>query len=175
MLIYHGSNVTVENPRLITPNRTLDFGSGFYTTTNLAQAENFANNVVSRNEGRGIPTISFYEVDDKVLHELNVLKFDHADDKWLDFVYANRTAKYTEDPSTSPNGEASRVRYDIVIGPVANDTVYRVFRLFENGDIDRETVIKRLKVTKLFNQVTFCTERAIKELKFIKSEAAKNG
>ena len=32
MLVYHGSNIAVENPRLIIPNRTLDFGAGFYTT-----------------------------------------------------------------------------------------------------------------------------------------------
>jgi hypothetical protein len=164
MILYHGSNVTVEKPRLILPNRALDFGSGFYTTMNLAQAESFANNVVNRNEGQGIPTISYYEVDyDKLLREFDILKFDNPDDEWLDFVYANRTAKY------------SGKMYDIIIGPVANDTVYRVFRLFENGDIDRETVIKRLKITELFNQVTFCTEKAIVELKFIKSEALNNG
>ena len=160
MLIYHGSYVAVENPKLIIPNRALDFGSGFYTTMNLEQAKSFANNVVNRNEGRGTPTISYYEVDfDRILSKLSVLKFDNADDKWLDFVYSNRTAKYT--------GE----QFEVIIGPVANDTIYRVFRLYENGDIDRETVIKRLKVTKLFNQVTFRTERAIAELKFNKSEA----
>jgi hypothetical protein len=164
MLIFHGSNVVVENPRLILPNRALDFGSGFYTTMNLMQAESFANNVVNRNEGNGIPTISYYEIDyDKLLREFDVLKFDKPNDEWLDFVYANRTAKY------------SGKMYDIIIGPVANDTVYRVFRLFENGDIDRETVIKRLKVTELFNQITFRTERAIAELNFIKSEVLKNG
>jgi hypothetical protein len=58
MLVYHGSNVVVEKPRLILPNRALDFGSGFYTTMNLAQAESLAYNVVNRNEGKGIPTIS---------------------------------------------------------------------------------------------------------------------
>jgi len=164
MLIYHGSNLAVEKPRLIIPSRTLDFGSGFYTTMNLEQAESFANNVVNRNEGRGTPTVSYYEVDyDKILRDLDVLKFDQPDNQWLDFVYANRTAKY------------SGKLFDIVIGPVANDTIYRVFRLFENGDIDRETVIKRLKIVKLFNQITFCTERAIAELKFIKSESLKNG
>jgi len=164
MLIYHGSNLAVEKPRLITPSRTLDFGSGFYTTMNLEQAESFANNVVNRNEGCGTPTVSYYEVDyEKILLELDVLKFDQPDNQWHDFVYANRTAKY------------SGKIFDIVIGPVANDTIYRVFRLFENGDIDRETVIKRLKIVKLFNQITFCTERAIAELKFIKSESLKNG
>ena len=164
MFVYHGSDVAVENPKLIIPNRTLDYGSGFYTTMNLKQAESFAHNVVNRNEGRGRPIVSYYEIDyDKILRELSVLKFDHPDDKWLDFVYTNRTAKYTG------------TWYDIIIGPVANDSVYRVFRLFENGDIDRETAIKRLKVTKLFNQITFRTEKAIAELKFIKSEVVTGG
>jgi len=159
MQIYHGSNVIVETPRLMTPTRTLDFGSGFYTTMNLEQAESFAKNVVNRNEGRGIPTISYYEIDyDKIIKEFDALIFNHPDDKWLDFVLANRKEKYT--------GK----QYDVVAGPVANDTVYRVIRLFENGDIDREMVIKRLKVSRLFNQVTFRTEKAIAQLKFIKSE-----
>ena len=164
MLIYHGSNIAVENPRLIIPNRALDFGSGFYTTMTLIQAESFANNVVNRHEGRGMATVSYYEIDfDRILHDYNVLKFDNADNEWLDFVYANRTAKY--------KGE----QYEVVIGPVANDTIYRVFRLYENGDIDRETVIKRLKVTKLYNQIAFRTEKSIAELKFLKSEVINNG
>jgi len=164
VFVYHGSNVIVEKPKIIIPNRTLDYGAGFYTTFQLAQAESFAFNVVNRNEGRGTPTVSYYKLDyDKILHELSVLKFDHPDENWLDFVYANRTSKYT--------GES----YDVVIGPVANDSVYRVFRLFENGDIDREMAIKRLKTSRLFNQMTFCTEDAIAELRFIKSEVVKNG
>jgi hypothetical protein len=131
---------------------------------NLQQAETFANNVVSRNEGLGVPTVSYYEVDyDKIFQELSILKFDHPDGKWLDFVYANRAAKYV--------GKW----HDIVIGPVANDSVYRVFRLFENGDIDRKTAIQRLKVTKLFNQMAFRTDKAIAELKYIKNEVVKNG
>jgi len=164
MLVYHGSNVAVENPKLIVPNRTLDYGSGFYTTMNLTQAESFAKNVVNRNKGRGQPIVSFYEIDyDEILRKLSVLKFDDPDEKWLDFVYANRTAKYT--------GPC----YDVIIGPVANDAVYRVFRLFENGDIDRETTLKRLKVIKLFNQVVFRTKKAIEKLSFIKSEVITNG
>ena len=131
---------------------------------NFEQAESFAKNVVSRNENRGMPVISFYEINyEKIQKKFKILKFDQPDDLWLDFVYANRTMKYT--------GEF----YDMVIGPVANDTVYRVLRLFENGDLDRETVIKRLKISKLFNQIAFCTEDAVAELKFLKSGIVKNG
>ena len=34
MIIYHGSNLVVETPKLVVQNRFLDFGYGFYTTTN---------------------------------------------------------------------------------------------------------------------------------------------
>jgi len=164
MLVYHGSDVVVEKPQILTPNRTLDYGSGFYTTMNLKQAESFAFNVLRRNEEKGHPTVSYYEIDyDRIMRELHVLKFDSANEKWLDFVYANRAAHYF--------GE----KYDVVIGPVANDSIYRVFRLYENGDIDRETAIRRLKVTKLYSQMTFCTQIAVRELKFIKSEVILSG
>ena len=33
MKLYHGSLEVVSEPRIITPNRTLDYGRGFYTTT----------------------------------------------------------------------------------------------------------------------------------------------
>lgn len=48
MILYHGSNMTVEKPRLIKQNRYLDFGFGFYTTTNRDQAVNFAQKVTER-------------------------------------------------------------------------------------------------------------------------------
>ena len=39
MKLYHGSLEIVEHPRIIEPNRTLDYGRGFYTTTSYEQAE----------------------------------------------------------------------------------------------------------------------------------------
>ena len=60
MILYHGSNMVVEKPRLVEQNRFLDFGHGFYTTTNKAQAENFAKKVVApvfRRNTRKLPSI----------------------------------------------------------------------------------------------------------------------
>ena len=37
MILYHGSNLVVSKPKLIQQNRFLDFGFGFYTTTNKAR------------------------------------------------------------------------------------------------------------------------------------------
>jgi allantoicase len=43
MLLYHGTNIRFEKPKILTPNRALDFGIGFYTTSNRKQASDWAN------------------------------------------------------------------------------------------------------------------------------------
>lgn len=48
MILYHGSNLTVSEPKLVVQNRFLDFGYGFYTTTNIVQAKGFATKVTKR-------------------------------------------------------------------------------------------------------------------------------
>lgn len=156
MIVYHGSNVIVTQPRLVHQNRTLDFGYGFYTATNLNQAVSFAGKVTDRRE-KGSPCISMYEVPelDELQGKYKVLIFQEPDEEWLDFVCANRNGSY--------DGE----RYDIVFGPVANDTIYRTFVAYEEGILTREETIARLKVKKLFDQMTFATEPALKELKYI--------
>lgn len=59
MLVYHGSNVVVGRPKLVKQNRFLDFGFGFYTTTNKAQAIGFANKVTRRRK-TGTKSVSIY-------------------------------------------------------------------------------------------------------------------
>ena len=39
MRLYHGSDQIVEKPRILEPNRQMDFGRGFYTTDSRKQAE----------------------------------------------------------------------------------------------------------------------------------------
>ena len=86
MIVYHGSNVVVSQPKLIASNRALDFGMGFYTTTNPDQARDFASKVVSRTE-QGVPILNVYEIAENVAFPLcDVLAFDGPNDAWLDFV-----------------------------------------------------------------------------------------
>ena len=154
MLLYHGSDVVVETPRILQSNRTLDFGAGFYTTTYKAQAIDFSYKVMRRS-GSIAQQVSVYDFDlESTGGGLSVLEFKAADEDWLDFVSANRM------------GKAVTAKHDIVIGAVANDTIYRVFSLYENGLIDKETALKQLKIQKLYNQVVFCTEKALQSLLF---------
>ena len=63
MILYHGSNVIVDQPKLIRQNRYLDFGFGFYTTTNREQAVNFAQKVTDRRK-MGEATLNIYSVNE---------------------------------------------------------------------------------------------------------------
>lgn len=58
MILYHGSNIVVYEPKLVQQNRYLDFGFGFYTTTNRKQAIGFAEKVYKRRkDGEKVVTI----------------------------------------------------------------------------------------------------------------------
>ena len=80
MIVYHGSNVIVSEPKLIQQNRFLDFGFGFYTTTNKAQAIGFADKVTRRRK-EGTKCVSIYEIDTaRAFSESSVLHFDRPDE-----------------------------------------------------------------------------------------------
>ena len=158
MIVYHGSNVEVREPRILKPSRGLDFGAGFYTTTNREQAISFALRV-TRNRGEGVATVSEYEIDiDTAFSLCHVVKFDGVCDAWLDFVCDNRDNAYV-----GP-------RFDFAFGPVANDDVYRTLYLYRAGEIDREDTFKRLKVKTLYNQLVFASPLALSFLRYRKSE-----
>lgn len=155
MIIYHGSNLVVENPKLIPQNRYLDFGYGFYTTTNKVQAISFADKVCKR-KNEGTKQVSVYEIDeDKIFAECSVLRFDSPNEAWLDFVAENRSGNY--------EGE----NYDVVYGPVANDDVYTTFTLYQSGVLSKEQTLETLKIKELYDQMVFTTEKALSFLKFV--------
>ena len=159
MTLYHGSDQVIKIPELRSSTRTLDFGAGFYTTTNKEQAVNFAVKVYTRSIREGNTPkgkfISVYEADyENMKKELDILHFKSADESWLNFVMANRRNTY--------NGK----KYDVIYGPVANDTIYRTLIAFENGVLSVADTIARLKVSQLFDQMTFASERSLSFLKY---------
>ena len=159
MVVYHGSNVAVENPEIRKPNRNLDFGSGFYTTSNIEQARIFSKIVCSRRGGQ--PVLSVYYFDYETAEStLKFKKFEKADEEWFDFVCGQRMGSY--------NG----AKYDVIIGPVANDTVYLTFIGYLAGATSREDAIRQLKTRELYNQITFCSDQSLKYLRFETSKEA---
>lgn len=155
MILYHGSNLIVEFPKLIEQNRLLDFGNGFYTTTNKEQAESFAKKVAAR---RGnFPIVNEYEFDESKSGTLSIKKFPFPNGEWLDFVSSHR------------NGCYDGRHYDLIIGAVANDDVYRTLQVYLAGLLSKEQALDALKIKKLFDQYVFASESALLCLRFIKS------
>ena len=160
MFLYHGSNLAVEKPRLIDQTRGLDFGAGFYLTTNEAQALRFSEIVVNRRKS-GVSTISVYEFDiDAAEKALSVRRFKGADNEWLRFVTENRLKTYQDDA------------YDVVIGAVANDTVMPTIQAYLSGFIGEEAALITLKTSKLVDQVCLKSDKALSFLYFVKSYTA---
>lgn len=61
-------------------------------------------------------------------------------------------------------------RYDIVIGPIANDDLALLFRQFSDGLISVETLVKEMEFKKLTDQYSFHTQESISYLKKIGEE-----
>ena len=156
MKLYHGSLEIVSEPRIITPNRTLDYGRGFYTTTSYEQAEQW----VRRRKGtqHTVGYVNVYELADILPDDIKQLRFETPTEEWVDFVMRNRTEKGFEHS------------FDIVYGPVANDRVYAAFALYESNLLDKEGLIRELRTYELVDQFLFHTEQSLQHLTFIEAK-----
>jgi hypothetical protein len=158
MELYHGSNQIIAQPKLLAPTHPLDFGAGFYATTNPEQATNFAKKIIKWRGG--VAVVNTYLIEEKDMLPFKMLKFNHPDKKWLDFVVTNRA-----------NREQTGIA-EIVFGAVANDDVFSVVELYERGLYNEKEALARLKIKKLFNQYVFKTQEVIdllsyKEYKYV--------
>ena len=152
MLLYHGSYMVVDAPRLIVQQRLLDFGPGFYLTSDFEQARKWANRTkIIRNSETS--AVSVFDFDEQELSRLEVLTFNSPNREWLRFVVANRTGKLTP-------------QYDIVHGSVANDQTVRTINDFQNGYFSEEIALQLLLPQKLKDQFAFKTEKALQCLHF---------
>jgi len=161
MKLYHGSTEIVERPKIIVSDKFLDFGFGFYTTTSEEQALRWAKIKKKRTKSQN-SYLNIYDIDEAIFSDdsFSMLKFTEPTREWLDFVIANRRGNITHN-------------HDFVTGPVANDTLYRTFTLYESGVLTLQETFNRLKVHELFDQLSFHTERALETLKFTETQILK--
>ena len=164
MILYHGSNIVIENIDFNKCRPYKDFGKGFYCTTIKSQAELMAKRV-STIYG-GVPAITEFELSEEIYNDKNLVikNFEMPSKEWAIFVLNNRNRKFTELESKDCNLDN---KYDMVVGPVADDALALLFRTFTNGLIDIDTLVKDMKYKKFTNQYSFHTEEAIKYLRVI--------
>lgn len=147
MQIYYGSNVIVNQPKIITDGFYKDFGYGFYCTNFEKQAKRWA---LTKKNKHVVNVYSYTEN-----KNLNCLIFKEMSDEWLDFVVSSR--------------QGERHDYDIVEGPMADDTIWNYVDDFARGLISRTAFWELVKFKYPAHQIVFCTEAALKCLEYDRS------
>lgn len=147
MTVYHGSYISVSQPKIIRGKNTKDFGPGFYCTIIREQAERWAKRYDT-------PIINVYTV--RMNTDLNILEFRELTEEWLDFIINCRNGVLHD--------------YDIVIGAMANDQIYNYIADYIDGIITREQFWSLAKFKYPTHQINFCSEEALKCLEFQFSE-----
>ncbi|MCD8148249.1 MAG: DUF3990 domain-containing protein [Clostridiales bacterium] len=148
MVLYHASKEIVQFPEIRKSRYTKDFSWGFYCTGILEQAVRWAN------RGSGSPVVNSYIYNPDA--SLAVLKFEKMSDEWLDFIAMCRSGK--------THG------YDIVEGPMANDTIWNYVNDFIAGNISRKQFWALAEFRYPTHQISFHTLSALNCLEFKVSE-----
>ncbi len=148
MELYHGGNEIIEFPEIRKTKYTKDFSWGFYCTNSYEQARKWA----QRKFQTGIISVYNYTENNK----LSVLRFDKMTDQWLDFIADCRSGKIHN--------------YDIVEGPMADDTVWNFVNDFIAGTISRSAFWELAKFKHPSHQISFHTLQALETLTFLRSE-----
>ena len=147
-LLYHGSAMEVIYPEIRITRYTKDFSWGFYCTNSYEQAYRWAD----RRSSHGIVNVYKYTENP----ELKILHFPKMNDEWLDFIARCRS------------GESHS--YDIVEGPMADDTIWDFVNGFVSGKIPRNVFWEYAKFKHPTHQISFHTLSALNCLTFVKSE-----
>ena len=147
MELFHGSNVVVDQPKIITDGYYKDFGYGFYCTNLEIQAKRWA---LVKQPGHVVNVYDYLEN-----KSLNIRVFDEMTDEWLDFVVACR--------------QGIKHDYDMVEGPMADDTIWNYVDDFTRGEISRTAFWELVKFKYPTHQIVFCSEKALKQLHFKRS------
>ena len=143
MEIYHGSTLIVEKPEIRIHKFNKDFYFGFYFTVMEQQAIRWATRF-----GEGIVNVYEYRPNDS----LKILKFEKMTEEQLDFIIACR--------SGIPHD------WDIVEGPMADDTIYNYIQEFQDGKISRKAFWALVKFRYPTHQICFNTPKALETIKF---------
>lgn len=152
VILYHGSKVLVKSPEIRIQKYNKDFYFGFYCTLIREQATRWA----VRFDGVGYLSEYLYMPDDS----LKVKRFPEMSEEWLDFIVSCRLG--------NPHD------YDIVEGPMANDTIFNYVQNFADGKISREAFWELAKFKRPTHQISFHTARALTTLSFAKGSEVRD-
>lgn len=144
--LYHGSGNDYENPSMEKSRETLDFGKGYYLTTDEIMSKKWASN-------KDKSYVYKYYLD---IEGLNIYYFN-LDSEWLDFVISNRRGNFSNKYD----------EYDVLVGAIANDKMYSTISSYEEGYLTKEQTIRMLNIGGFSEQFVIKNEKTLRKLKLV--------
>ncbi len=144
MILYHTGKMEIKNPDIHYGRKNADFGWGFYLTPDKDFTYRWA---------RKNAVVNVYELDET---GLDIYVFSR-DEEWYRYIFDNRRGN-------------DRLTADVIIGPIANDTIYDMLGIISSGFLKTEEALKLLSIGPEYTQVAIKTEKAAKNLRFISSQ-----
>ena len=160
MTVYHGSLHEIREPDIAKSKPYVDFGPAFYLTSFQNQAERWALRKAYRSGSARKAYVNQYTLDSDALVRYKVLRFDHANEAWLDFVCSCR------------KGIDVYSSWDVVIGPVANDDVFKSVNKYFKGEWTKEETLQKLSFLQQSDQIAILNQDCLKDI--LKFESSYN-
>lgn len=153
--LFHTGYDIIPAPDIHRGRKNADFGQGFYLSDNEEFSKRWAR------ERKGSSTyLNHYEL---VTDGLNIRTFSR-DAEWFDCIYGNRSGQ--------PDSLAG---YDVVVGPIANDTIYDTWGITTSGLLKQEQAVRLLLIGPQYTQTVIKTEKAAAQLKFLSADILESG
>ena len=159
MRLYHGSNMAITDIDLSRCRPNKDFGLGFYLSPDKTAAEKMAHRTVKRFGGS--PYVMTYDFNDADLERFTLRRFEKPSVEWAMFVMANRRGVIDAQEHNLDN------KFDVVVGPIANDDLALLFRQFSRGLLTVEMLMREMQYKELTIQYSFHTQQVVSLLKLI--------
>ncbi len=144
--LYHTGFQVIREPDIKAGRKNADFGQGFYLSDNMEFSKRWAR---IRN---GLSTyLNCYTFRPEGLK----IKHFSRDLEWFEYIYSNRRGQ-----------EDGLAEYDVITGPIANDTIYDTWGITTSGLITKQQALGLLSEGHVYIQTVIKTEKALSALSF---------
>ena len=141
MRLYHAGTVEIRQPDIHHGRKNADFGQGFYLTPDREFALRWAGPEAVINE---------YELEET---GLRIVRFER-DAAWFDYIFQNRRVRDT-------------LTADVVIGPIANDTIFDTLGIFTSGLLETDVALQLMMIGPAYTQVAVKSVKAARQLTWL--------
>lgn len=144
--LFHVGFQIIEKPDIGVGRRNADFAQGFYLSSDEEFSRRWA-----RERKDSKTYLNTYVLN---LEGLRVKVFER-NAEWFEYIFSNRAGH----PDVLDS-------YDVLTGPIANDTIYDTWGIVTSGLLEKETALRILEIGPAYNQTVIKTLKAVKALTF---------